>query len=224
MGKNKLARFAENETFSTLIQVPFSEVFSSDHALKGHWQDRFGVSRPLTLELGCGRGEYTLSLSALHPDRNFVGIDIKGARIWYGAKRSHMEGLPNVLFLRTRIELLGSFFSPGEVDQIWITFPDPQLKERREKKRLTGPAFLEMYHRILRPGGVVHLKTDSQELYAYTLQQAQAFGASIQCAFEDIDPHIGEYPDLGIVTRYEEKFRTAGKRITYLRLALGAEG
>lgn len=191
MGKNKLQRFAENATFSTIIEPPFGDVFHNDHPLKGHWQDRFtGVHRPITLELGCGRGEYTLALAQRFPDRNFIGVDIKGARLWYGAKMAHTQGMPNVLFLRTRIEVIGSFFAPGELQEIWITFPDPQLKSRREKKRLTALPFLERYRKMLSPTGILHLKTDSLELHEYTLRVLEEAGAKVHFAVRDIDPYI----------------------------------
>src|SRR6056297_2021303 len=157
------------ETFERVFQPRFDDVFRKDHLLKGRWSaEVFGNDRPIVLELGCGKGEYTIGLAEADPDRNYIGVDIKGARIWKGAKIAHEKELVNVAFLRTRIEFIESFFSPGEVEEIWITFPDPQLKRRRNKKRLTGSLFLNKYRNFLRDHGLVHLKTDSDLLYAYT--------------------------------------------------------
>ncbi len=224
MGKNKLQRFAENATFPHLFQPPFEEVFRHDFELKGLWNEKvFSSSQPITLELGCGRGEYTVALAKQFPNRNFIGMDIKGARLWYGAKESHLIGMQNVAFVRGRIETVESFFGPGEIDEIWITFPDPQLKDRRAKKRLTAPAFLLRYSRFLRRNGVVHLKTDSQELHAYTREVLQNIGAIVHEAHTDIDPIIETRPELQIPTRYEAEFRAKGKSITYLSFSLPKE-
>ena len=145
-GKNKLARFAENETFKCMIQPEFDEIFHKNHSLKGNWAEKFfGNNNPIVLELGCGRGEYTVALAQMYPDKNFIGVDIKGARMWRGAKTATENNMPNVAFLRTRIEFIESFFDKDEVSEIWITFPDPQLKKARVKKRLTGPLFLARY-------------------------------------------------------------------------------
>jgi len=221
MGKNKLQRFAENETFPHLIQAQFMEVWRDDHAMKGHWHgDFFCNDNSITLELGCGRGEYTLALAQRYPERNFIGVDIKGARLWYGAKQAHLMGLRNVGFLRTRIETLGSFFADGEVNEIWITFPDPQLKTRREGKRLTAVPFLACYQRILTPTGLVHLKTDSLELHQYTLGVLARCGVVPEVALQDIDPCLEQYPELAIPTKYEMLFRGQGKSITYLSFSL----
>lgn len=221
MGKNKRARFAENATFDSLLQPSFASYFQKEHPLKGQWNEQFPQPpHPITLELGCGRGEYTLALAQRNPQRNFIGMDIKGARIWYGAKKVHTEQILNVRFLRARIEFLSAFFAPEEIDQIWITFPDPQLKERREKKRLTAPYFLQMYKTLLRPQGLVHLKTDSQELYQYTLSVLQEMQADIRVSLPDIDPYLAQYPELAIKTHYEAHFREQGKPITYIRFSL----
>src|SRR5690606_28513204 len=143
---NKLKRFAENETFSHVIQPKFHEVFQTKHSLYGAWNSKFwNNSNPIVLELGCGKGEYTVNLAKKFPDKNFIGIDIKGARFWRGAKTAHDEGITNVAFLRTRVEFLESFFASGEISEIWITFPDPQMEKRRTKKRLTSARFLNMY-------------------------------------------------------------------------------
>ncbi|PIE84206.1 MAG: tRNA (guanosine(46)-N7)-methyltransferase TrmB [Bacteroidia bacterium] len=221
MGKNKLQRFAENETFTNLHQPPFLEVFKSDYRLKGRWnQEAFGQPQPITLELGCGRGEYTLALAQAFPQRNFIGMDIKGARLWYGAKTAHLAQTPNVQFVRGRIETINAFFAPGEVSEIWITFPDPQLKLRREKKRLTSPLFLGRYRELLAPRGIIHLKTDSLELHTYTLEVIGQQGCSLIEAHTDIDPLLDQRPELRIPTRYEAVFREQGKPITYLAFRL----
>ena len=176
MGHDKLRKFAENETFSCLIQPSADELLSDgflhlrDHAVKGHWAERLqaasGDPAEIVLELGCGKGEYTLELARRNPQNIYIGVDIKGARLWRGAKTATQEALPNVAFLRTRIEFINAFFAPGEVSQIWLTFSDPQMKS--ENSRLTSPVFLERYRKFLRPGGIVHLKTDSRFLHEYT--------------------------------------------------------
>jgi tRNA (guanine-N7-)-methyltransferase len=177
------------------------------------------------LELGCGKGEYTVGLGTTHPDGNFLGIDIKGARMWRGAKTATEMGLRNVGFLRTRIEFINSFFGPGEVSEIWITFPDPQLKKGREKKRLTSPVFLALYSQFLAPGGVIHLKTDSRELHDYTRRVIAANDLPCESASTDI---YGEGlpatdPALTIKTTYERRFLDEGKPITYLRFRLPSD-
>ncbi len=223
MGKDKLRKFAENLTFENLVQPEFDEIFGRDHKLKGHWAaDFFGNDKPIVLELGCGKGEYTVGMGAANPEKNFMGIDIKGARMWRGAKTATEMGLGNVGFLRTRIEFIGSFFAPGEIAEIWITFPDPQLKKGREKKRLTAPGFLDRYRAFLVPGGMVHLKTDSRELHDYTLEVVAEQGLELHCASADI---YGEglaevYSTLQIKTAYERRFLTEGKPITYLSISL----
>ena len=166
MGKNKLKKFAEMETLSCVHQYPQSAL-DGECPLRGKWgSEVFGNSNPIVLELGCGKGEYAVGMGKLYPDRNFIGIDIKGARMWTGAKEVDQLGLTNVAFLRTSIHLLPHFFAPGEVSEIWITFPDPQMK--KVNKRLTGTHFLDIYRQVLAPGGIIHLKTDSPFLFAYT--------------------------------------------------------
>lgn len=224
MGMNKLQRFAENETFPHLFQPSFEEVFRGDFALKGEWHARvFKNGNPITLELGCGRGEYTVALADRFPARNFIGMDIKGARLWYGAKESFQKGMGNVAFARGRIETVTSFFGANEIDEIWITFPDPQLKDRRAKKRLTAHSFLLKYAQFLRPEGVIHLKTDSQELHAFTLEVLSEIGTRPLEAYTDIDPIMASRPELQIPTRYEREFRAKGKSITYLSFQLTKE-
>jgi len=177
MGKDKLRKFRENLTFDCFIQPEFDEVFRCDHPLKGHWRsDFFHNDNPIVLELGCGKGEYTVALAERNPSRNFIGIDIKGARMWRGAKTATDRKMPNVGFLRTRIEFINGLFAEGEVDEIWITFPDPQLKSRRAKKRLTSPLFLGYYAHILSPGGWINLKTDSKHLFGYTNEVVRRYG------------------------------------------------
>ena len=164
MGKNKLRKFAEMENLSMVFQYPYGVLRDKGFAMRGHWHEEFfGNGNPITVELGCGKGEYAVGLARRFPERNFIGIDIKGARMWTGAKSAAAEGLRNVAFVRTSIELLEHFFAPGEVAEIWITFPDPQMK--KATKRLTGTRMVELYRRVLAPGAMVHLKTDSPFLY-----------------------------------------------------------
>ena len=222
MGKNKYKRFQENLTFGNLIQPEFEEIFKKDHRLKGRWRtDFFRNDNPVVLELGCGRGEYTVSLGEKFRDKNFIGVDIKGARIWRGAKTATENGMSNVGFLRTRIEFIESFFAPGEVDEIWITFPDPQLKKNRVKKRLTAPAFLASYAKFLKPGGKVHLKTDCRHLHDYTNAVIEANGLVTEFADNDIYGNGSADEILSIKTTYETKFLAQGKPITYVRFLLG---
>ncbi|MDM8001691.1 MAG: tRNA (guanosine(46)-N7)-methyltransferase TrmB [Bacteroidota bacterium] len=224
MGKNKHARWAEMKGFDRVIEPPFEDVFRSEHELRGKWHSEwFRNNNPIILELGCGRGEYTVGLAGLYPDRNIIGIDIKGARMWRGAKDAHILGLPNATFLRTRIEVTGSFFAPGEVDEIWLTFPDPQMKRIREKKRLSGPQFLNLYRKYLKNGGIVHLKTDCRELYDYTLALAHVNGLEIISSVTDLHGQMPGDPLLSIRTHYEELFLKKGVPITYLSFRLPDE-
>ncbi len=210
--------------FDRVIEPPFENVFRSEHELRGKWHSEwFRNNNPIILELGCGRGEYTVGLAGLYPDRNIIGIDIKGARMWRGAKDAHILGLPNATFLRTRIEVTGSFFAPGEVDEIWLTFPDPQMKRIREKKRLSGPQFLNLYRKYLKDGGIVHLKTDCRDLYDYTLSLAQTNGLEIINSVTDLHREMPGDPLLSIRTHYEEMFLKQGVPITYLSFRLPHE-
>ena len=196
MGHGKLKKFAENETFPCLIQPDASLVLDKggdpsgglrlkDHPIKGCWnKDMFAEDLPIVLELGCGKGEYTIDLSKRVPERNYIGVDIKGARLWRGAKTATQENLRNVAFLRTRIEFIEAFFGPGEVSEIWLTFSDPQLKS--ENSRLTSPVFLERYRKFLRPGGMIHLKTDSRFLHEYSKAVALENGLTILSATTDL--------------------------------------
>lgn len=185
MGKDKLRKFKENETFRCLVQPATSEVLNCDHPLKGNWgRDFFGNDNPIVLELGCGKGDYTVDLAERNPACNYIGVDIKGARLWKGAKYAEEHGLKNVGFLRTRIEFIESLFAPGEVLEIWITFADPQIG--REKKRLTAPLFMSRYRNFLCEGGIIHLKTDSRYLHEYSLAMAQQNGLRVLAAATDI--------------------------------------
>lgn len=220
MGKNKLKKFAEMEALPNVIQMPFGKLKEEGFAMSGNWnRDFFHNNNPIILELGCGRGEYTVGLAREFPECNFIGIDIKGARMWAGAKEAHLEGLQNVGFLRTNIELLCSFFAPGEIAEIWITFPDPQMKKTR--KRLTATNFLEMYNRILTPNGIIHLKTDSQFLFEYTSRLIELNRLPIVNKCDDIYAN----PDnnnriLHIHTHYENQWLTRGLTIKYIEFKL----
>ena len=212
------------ENYNNVIQPAFEDVFRKDFTLKGKWkEDFFRNNNPITLELGCGKGEYTVAMARSFPGKNFLGIDIKGARMWAGAKEAWQDKLINVGFLRTRIELIESFFSMNEIDEIWITFPDPQIKKRRNKKRLTGSRFLNSYNNFLVKDGIIHLKTDSMELYDYTNKLL---------TYNNIKPDIttdnlysGEVDSelLKIKTHYEMLFLKEGKNITYTRFRLGGK-
>ena len=222
MGKDKLKRFAENLTFPCFVQPEFGDMFRTDHALKGRWhEDFFHNDNPIVLELGCGKGEYTVALAARDAARNFIGVDIKGARMWRGAKSATEQHMANVGFLRTRIEFITSLFGEGEVSEIWITFPDPQLKTRRAKKRLTSPLFLERYAQILAPDGCIHLKTDSQHLFNYTAAVIDRFG--LPCAAANNDIYGTGFADevLSLKTAYEKNYLERGLPITYTRFSLG---
>lgn len=224
MGKNKLRKWAEMESYHNVVQPRFEDVFRKDHILKGKWKsDFFGNDNPLVLELGCGKGEYTIGMARRFPDTNFLGIDIKGARMWKGAGTAIKETIRNVGFLRTRIELVESFFDSGEVDEIWITFPDPQLKKRRNKKRLTGSRFLNHYRSFLREGGLIHLKTDSRELYDYTLELLKANNLEIVLNSTDLYSEHNIDDILRIRTHYEQIFLDAGRKINYLCFRLDGD-
>ena len=227
MGHHKLERFAENLTFPNLFQVSYENLKEEGFALRGRWSSFFGNDNPITLELGCGKGDYTVSLARIHPDRNYIGVDIKGARLWRGAKTSNEEQMHNVAFLRTRIELIEQFFAPEEVSEIWITFPDPQPK--KEMKRLTSERFLSYYKHFLRPGAPIHLKTDSQELHDYTLNEViPAGGYRVEYATQDLyatpaadHPEIPSLQEAQMTqTFYERMFLAEGKPITYLKFYL----
>ncbi len=216
--KNKLQRFADNEIFPNVIQPMFDEVFHKDYKLKNQWgAEYWHNANPLVLELGCGKGEYTVALAEANPEKNFIGIDIKGARFWRGAKTALDKGVKNAAFLRTRIEFLDSFFGENEVDEIWITFPDPQLREKRAKKRLTSPRFLNMYKTMLRQNAVVNLKTDSKELYDYTKTLLEYNNQEILAATDDLYNSGMCNEILSIKTQYESFYLSQGKPITYIK-------
>ena len=243
MGHGKLKKFAENETFRCLLQPDAASVLAKpegskelvlrDHAIKGRWNaDMFAKDQAIVLELGCGKGDYTIALARRHPEMNFIGVDIKGARLWKGAKEATEESMGNVAFLRTRIEFIDAFFGPGEVSQIWLTFSDPQLRGS-ENARLTSPLFLARYSRFLKPGGIVHLKTDSRFLYEYTQSVIRANGLEVLASGVDIYNAPLVIPseakesleDMDAVfevqTFYETMFLKMGLPITYLAFRLG---
>ena len=239
MGHGKLKKFAENETFRCLLQPDASSVLAKpegsrelvlrDHPIKGNWnRDMFEKPQPIVLELGCGKGDYTIALARRHPEMNFIGVDIKGARLWKGAKEATEEKMGNVAFLRTRIEFIDAFFGPGEVSQIWLTFSDPQLRGS-ENARLSSPLFLQRYSHFLEPDGIVHLKTDSRFLYEYTRSVIRANFLTVLAFGTDIY-HQGiqagdelEWDLLDVFevkTFYETMFLKMGLPITYLAFRL----
>lgn len=241
MGKGKLSKFAENETFRLLHQPSNDDVLAHDDPFKGRWNEEMfigtlgGKAAPIVVELGCGKGEYTIDLSRRRPQCNYIGVDIKGARLWRGAKTATEQGMTNVAFLRTRIEFINSLFAPGEVSEIWITFCDPQPKS--PNRRLTCPAFLQRYRGFLEKGGIVHLKTDSSELHEYTLEVLKEQKLEILASTSDLyknpapmhpvedipgtQPSLLDAPELREVrTHYENMFLEKGKAITYLAFKL----
>jgi len=220
--KNKLKRFRENEQFENVIQPSREELTENEFALKGNWsKDFFKNNNPIVLELGCGKGEYTVELARQNPDKNFIGVDIKGARFWRGAKTAIEEGMENVAFIRTQIELIEYVFASGEVSEIWITFPDPQIKYKRTKHRLTNAEFLIRYKNILKVDGLMHLKTDSEFMHGYTLGLLHGQGQEILYAHHDI--YSNEYSPkevTGIQTFYEKQYLEKGKPITYIQFRI----
>lgn len=228
MGKNKLFRFAENETFAHVVQPAFEELTAGTFPLKGRWNaDMFKREAPLVLELGCGRGEYTTGLAQLAPEKNYLGVDIKGARIWRGARTAQDLGLTNVAFLRTHVDHLLHCFAPHEASEIWLTFSDPQVKKAKARKRLTSPLFLARYKQVLKPGGLIHLKTDSPLLYDYTLEQIEAHKLPLLEKSDDVYADLvnrvspAEQAVLNIRTYYERMWLTEGRKIHYVRFAIG---
>lgn len=218
--KNKLKRFNENETFKNVVQPTREEVVSG-FKYQGKWNEFFGNDNPIVLELGCGKGEYTVALAQRNPDVNYIGIDIKGARFWRGAKTATEENMPNVAFIRTQIELVDFIFAENEVSEIWITFPDPQIKYKRTKHRMTGDAFLKRYHKILNSEGVMHLKTDSEFMHGYTLGLLHGQGHDVLYANHDVYRQEGA-PDevIKVQTYYESQYLEVGKAITYIKFKL----
>lgn len=243
MGKNKLARWNELATFDKVIQPEIDDVSTKDHPVKGTWgKNIFKNNNPIILELGCGKGEYTIGLASRFPDNNYIGIDIKGARMWRGAKTANDQNLINVAFLRTRIEFINSFFSTDEIDEIWITFPDPHPGGKNSNKRLTSPRFLNSYRAFLKNNGLVHLKTDNTELFEYTKRVVS--NNNLQIIFTTSDLYSGNFnvnpiisqnksPSgnlgtidsfqndiLSIRTHYERIFLEKGLKINYLSFKL----
>ncbi len=220
-GKDKLRKFRENLTFECLIQPTTDEVLGKDHPIKGQWHEKvFKNNNPIVLELGCGKGEYTIALSEKYPDKNFIGVDIKGARLWKGAKYATENKLPNVAFLRARIEFITSLFAKDEVSEIWVTFADPQ--PNKPKKRLTSHQFLERYSTFLQEDGIIHLKTDSILLHESTLEVIQEGNHRLIEANNDI--YNSEKPVAeeitSVKTFYESQFLAKGMPITYLKFQL----
>lgn len=218
MGKDKLRKFAEVATFTNVLQLDAGKEY------KGRWAARFFKNdNPVILELACGKGEYTVNLAKLYPTKNFIGIDYKGNRIWRGAKTAIEESINNVGFLRIQIETILEQFGPGEIDEIWITFPDPQPQDSREKKRLTNPKFLARYNEVLKDGGLMHLKTDNDDFYAYTIDQIENLG--LTKIKETTDLYNSDLVDevLSIKTYYERKYLQHNKNINYVQWKFGAK-
>lgn len=223
--KNKLQRFEENETFPNLFQFNYEKLQQSRFPLKGKWaSDFFGNNNPILLELGCGKGEYTVGLASKYPEKNFIGVDIKGARLWRGLRNAKERSLSNVAFIRTRIELINFFFDYQEVAEIWITFPDPQPQKSRMRKRLTHPEFLKRYRQFLKPSGLIHLKTDSDLLYQYTREVIQENHLNLFYDTNDLYATADEIEVKLIRTFYEQMWLNQGLTIKYLRFGLPYEG
>lgn len=220
--KNKLKRFKENETFVNVIQPTREEAENDSLSLKGNWRKNFFKNEhPIVLELGCGKGEYSVNLAKRHPEKNFLGIDIKGARFWRGAKTALEENLTNVGFMRTQIELIDLLFAENEVDEIWITFPDPQIKYKRTKHRLTNEVFLSKYKKVLKADGVVHLKTDSEFMHGYTLGLLHGAGHEVLYANHNVYHNEGAPVEVTeIQTFYEKQYLEVDKSITYIRFKI----
>ncbi len=220
--KNKLKRFNENATFNNVIEPTREEVVSGEFSWKGKWHAEFFKNdNPIVLELGCGKGEYSVGLAQRYPDKNFIGIDVKGARFWRGAKTAIDEELHNVGFLRTQIELLEYCFAENEVDEIWITFPDPQIKYKRTKHRMTNSEFLQRYKKILKPNGLINLKTDSEFMHGYTLGLLHGEGHEILYANHNVYKNEGA-PEVvtAIQTFYEKQYLEINKAITYIQFKI----
>ena len=216
--KNKLKRFIENESFDNVIQPLRDDLIEFNFDYRGKWKKKvFKNSNPIVLELGCGKGEYTVNLAKTNPNKNYIGIDIKGARFWRGAKTAIEEKLENVYFLRTQIELLDFIFEKNEIDEIWLTFPDPQIKFQRRKHRLTSTKFLSIYKNILNDSGIIHLKTDSEFLHGYTLGKLEEMSINPIVSNHDIYKNSNAPVEATqIQTHYEKIYLNEGKKITYL--------
>lgn len=222
MGKNKLARFAENEIFPNVFQPSFYEIQEKGFALKGNWRSFFKNDNPITLELGCGKGEYTIKLAKMFPDRNFIGVDIKGARFWRGAKTAIQENLSNVAFVRTRIDQIPNYFTKEDnVEEIWITFPDPQPRDSKEKKRLTSAPFLERYRQFAQEKTTVNLKTDSEFLFNFTHDEVVVpQNLTIETISRDIYKEMSDNELLMTQTFYEQMWLKEGLKIHYIKFHL----
>jgi len=220
--KNKLKRFKENDTFNNVFQPTRSDLVEGSYELKGNWRQQFfNNNNPLVLELGCGKGEYSVELAKKYPEKNFIGIDIKGARFWRGAKTAIEENITNVAFLRTQIELIEFAFAENEVDEIWITFPDPQIKYKRTKHRMTNSEFLKRYKKVLKPEGVINLKTDSEFMHGYTLGLLHGEGHDVLYANHNVYKQEGSPEEVtSIQTFYESQYLEQNKPITYIRFKI----
>lgn len=220
--KNKLKRFRENEQFDNVVQPSREELTQNNYPLRGKWRtDFFKNNNPIVLELGCGKGEYSVALAQAYPEKNFIGVDIKGARFWRGAKTGIEENITNLGFIRTQIELVDHIFAENEIDEIWITFPDPQIKYKRTKHRLTNSEFLQKYKYILKPEGIVNLKTDSEFMHGYTLGLLHGEGHEILQANHDVYKNVYSPKEVtGIQTFYEKQYLEQGKPITYIQFKI----
>ena len=220
--KNKLKRFKENDTFGNVFQPTREEVVTNQFSLKGKWnQDYFKNNNPIVLELGCGKGEYSVGLAEKYPDKNFIGIDLKGARFWRGAKTAVETGLTNVAFIRTQIELSNHIFNENEVDEIWITFPDPQIKYKRTKHRMTNSEFLKLYKKVLKPEGIINLKTDSEFMHGYTLGLLHCEGHEVIYSNHNVYVNEGSPEEVtSLQTFYEKQYLEINKAITYIRFKI----
>lgn len=214
MGQKKLVRFAELETFTNVLQYP--------RDIKGAWNQFFKNGNPIVLELACGKGEYAVGLAQMYPDKNFIGIDQKGNRIWVGAKKAIKQSITNVAFLRIQIDGINNFFAKDEVDEIWITFPDPQLRISKDKKRLTHPKFLRMYQQLLKPGGKINLKTDSPNLYRFTKRVIELYGCTVHEDSDNVYAQSTIKPELQIKTHYESLDIAQSNRVHYISFSLPA--
>ncbi|NLX67053.1 MAG: tRNA (guanosine(46)-N7)-methyltransferase TrmB [Bacteroidales bacterium] len=215
MAKNKLAKFADMATYENVFQYSYETLKKESFPFKGKWEDFFGNKNPIVLELGCGKGEYTVGLARKFPEKNFIGIDIKGARMWTGATQALDEGLTNAAFLRSRIEFIHHFFTENEISEIWITFPDPQMK--KANKRLTSPRFMEQYSHVLKEGGIIHLKTDSNFLYKYTKAMIEKNRLTLLFETDDLYNSGLNEDMLEIRTFYEQQWLSRGLNIKYIR-------